>query len=118
MHFTRSDVISTVATALAVAVYTVTHEAWRVWLVGDDHRWAAAVIVMLGVIPFGLGLDAGDGLLRAIVYLGGAAFALAIGALVSGSLTLLSLLVTVIVLIWVASLVDHLHGRRHRTLTV
>jgi hypothetical protein len=118
MHFTPSDLASTVATALAVAVYTATHEAWPVWLVGDDHRWASAMIVTLGLIPFGLALDASGGMLRGVVYLGVAAFALAIVALVTGALTPLSLLVAAIALIWAVSLADHLHGRRHRTLTV
>lgn len=118
MRLTRTDLTSTLATALAVAVYAATHEGWSVWLVGDDRRWAAAIIVMLGLIPFGLGLDTSDGVLRAIVYLAGAAFALAIVALVSGSLTALSLLVAAVALIWAVSLLDHRLGRRHQTLTV
>ena len=48
----RKDLAATVATALAVLTYVATHEGWDVWLIGDDHRWAAAVITLLGLAVF------------------------------------------------------------------
>ena len=52
MTAVRKDIAATVATALAVLAYVTTHEGWDVWLIGDDHRWAAAVIVLLGLVAF------------------------------------------------------------------
>jgi hypothetical protein len=49
MTLTRKDAIATGLTGLAVFVFLATHEAWNVPLVGDSHRWAAAVIMALGI---------------------------------------------------------------------
>ena len=47
MTLTRKDAVATGLAALAVFVFLATHEAWNVPLVGDSHRWAAAVIMAL-----------------------------------------------------------------------
>ena len=49
MTLTRKDAVATSLTGLAVLAFLATHEAWNVPLIGDSHRWAAAVIMVLGV---------------------------------------------------------------------
>jgi hypothetical protein len=49
MTLTRKDAVATSLTGLAVLAFLATHEAWNVPLIGDSHRWAAAVILVLGV---------------------------------------------------------------------
>ena len=48
MTLTRKDAVATGFTGLAVLAFVATHEAWNVPLVGDSHRWAAAVIMAPG----------------------------------------------------------------------
>jgi hypothetical protein len=49
MTLTRKDAVVTGLTGLAVLAFLATHEGWNVPLAGDSHRWAAAVIVALGI---------------------------------------------------------------------
>jgi hypothetical protein len=103
----RKDLVATLLTALAVLAFFATHEGWNVWLIGDSHRWAAGAITLLGVAGCGLGSPARDALTKVLAVLGIAALVLAVLALVTGSLTPLSLLTVDIVLLWAASLVRH-----------
>lgn len=107
MTLTRRDLSATVSTALAVLVFAAAHEGWSVPLVGDSYRWAAAAIFVLGMSA----CAQGNPLERAnpfLVSLGVAALALTIATLISGSLTLLSLLTADTVLLWALSTVGHL----------
>ena len=107
MTLTRKDVAATVATALAVLVFAAAHQGWNVWLIGGSHRWAAGAIVLLGSFACGLGSPANDAGTRFLSVLGMAAGVLAVLALVTGSLTWLSLLTLAIVLLWAGSLTRH-----------
>jgi hypothetical protein len=111
MMLSRKDLVATALTALAVATFFATHEGWNVWLVGDSHRWAAAVISALGVLTCGLGSPGRGTATKLLATLGVVALVLAVLALVTGSLTPLSLLVVDIVLLWAASTLRHVgHG--------
>jgi hypothetical protein len=105
---TRRDLAATVLTALVVLVFAATHEGWNVWLVGGSHRWAAGAITLLGMWTCGLGRPGKDAATKVLATLGVLALVLAVLALVTGSLTPLSLLVVDIVLLWAASLVRHI----------
>jgi hypothetical protein len=114
----RKDLAATALTALAVLVFAATHEAWDVPLVGSSHRWAAAAIMLLGVLTCGLG-SPGDGPVRGLLAtLGTAALVLGVLALATGSLTALSLFVAAFVALWVVSTARHLrHPPRHPVTT-
>jgi hypothetical protein len=111
MMLSRKDVVSTALTALVVITFFATHEGWNVWLVGGSHRWAAGVISILGVLTCGLGSPGRGAATRLLATLGVLALVLAVLALVTGSLTPLSLLVVDIVVLWAVSTVRHFsHG--------
>jgi hypothetical protein len=93
---------------LAVLAFLATHEAWNVPLIGDSHRWAAAVILVLGVGACTAGARRVTSTLYSV--LGGAAFVFGVLALITGSLTLLSLLVADIVVMWAVATVRHAHS--------
>jgi hypothetical protein len=107
MSLSRKDFTATVLTALAVLAFLATHEAWNVWLIGDSHRWAAGAIFALGALTCGLGSPSKDAVTKVLAVLGTLALGLAILAVVTGSLTALSLLVVDIVLLWALSTVRH-----------
>ena len=107
MTLTRKDWVATLFTALALLVFAATHQGWNVWLVGGSHRWAAGVITALGVLTCTLGRPSKDALTAALAVLGIGAGVLAILALVTGSLTPLSLLTIDIVLLWAGSMIRH-----------
>jgi hypothetical protein len=117
MTLTRKDAAATVFTALAVLVFATTHEGWNVWLVGSSHRWAAGAILVLGMLTCATGSPEKSRMTTLLAALGIAAFVLAVLALVTGSLTPLSLLVADIVVLWAVSTLRHAtrHGApRHR----
>lgn len=107
MTFTRKDIGATVLTALVVLTFAATHESWNVPLVGDSRRWAAGAILLLGVLTCGLGSPGNDRSTRVSMVLGSVAFVLSLAAIVSGSLTVLSLLVVDIVALWIVATVRH-----------
>ena len=112
MTAVRKDIAATVATALAVLAYLTTHEGWNVWLIGDDHRWAAAAIVLLGLVTFAALRSEGAAYLRLAVLAG----LFAVLAFMTGELTALSLLVATIVVWWlVATVRDVWHTTHHPT---
>jgi hypothetical protein len=107
MTLTRKDATATVLTLLAVLTYAATHEGWNVPLVGGSHRWAAGAIMLLGMFTCGLGSPGRGVASWLLATLGMLAFALAALALVTGSLTPLSLLVADIVVLWAVSTFRH-----------
>jgi hypothetical protein len=124
MKLTLRDAAATVLTALIVLVFAATHESWGVPLVGDSRRWAAGAILLLGVVTCsvdgaavsdrytpgsGRGRVAGTAVLT---LLGTAALALAVSALVTASLAVLSLLVAVDVALWAGATAGHILGPR------
>ena len=107
MELTRRDGAATLLTAAAVFVFFACHEGWNVPLVGDSVRWAAGAILVLGILTCSLGERRADAASRIMAGLGVAALAFAVLALVTASLTWLSLLTTGFVLLWLVSTVRH-----------
>ncbi len=115
LALTRKDVAATVLTALAVLAFAATHQSWNVWLIGSSHRWAAVAILLLGMATCGLGsggeqMSKGRGMDSATMFLsavGAVALVLAVLAIITGSLTPLSLLVVAIVVLWAGSTLRH-----------
>jgi hypothetical protein len=107
MTLTRKDAVATSLTGLAVFAYLATHEGWNVPLVGDSHRWAAAVIMALGIGACSVGAARVNSTLFGV--LGAAAFVFGVLALVTGSLTPLSLLVADMVVMWALTTFRHAH---------
>ena len=91
---------------LVVLVFAAAHQGRGVWLIGDSNRWAAAAILLLGIVTCSLGSPA-ERPSRILIVLGVAALALAVVVLVTGSLTVLSLLVLDVVVLWTASTWRH-----------
>jgi hypothetical protein len=112
MTLTRKDVLATTLVGLGVLAFLATHEGWNVPLIGDSHRWAAAVILILGIAACGAGARRTTSALFSV--LGGAAFLFGALALVTGSLTALSLLVADMLVMWAIATVRHSHGSRGR----
>jgi hypothetical protein len=117
MTFTWKDAAATVFTALAVLVFAATHEGWNVWLVGGSHQWAAAVIAILGSATCAQGSPDDGFATKVCSALGGLALLLVLAALVFGSLTVLSLLVVDIVVLWGVSTLRHILHAPRRPLT-
>ena len=118
MTLTRKDGLAAVLSALAVVVFATTHEGWDVWLIGDSRRWATVAIGLLGIATCALGSwepRSADTTVKVLAALGVVALVLWVVALVTASLTALSLLVVDIVVLWVASTWRHAHEvpRRH-----
>jgi membrane-bound ClpP family serine protease len=114
MTLTRKDAVATGLTGLAVFVFLATHEALNVPLVGESHRWAAAVIMALGIGACSVGAKRVDSALFGV--LGAAAFVFGVLALVTGSLTPLSLLVADMVVMWALTTFRHAHTPPGRTI--
>lgn len=108
MTLTRKDAVATGFTGLAVLAFVATHEAWNVPLVGDSHRWAAAVIMALGIGACSVGAMRTNSALFGV--LGGAAFVFGALALLTGSLTPLLLLVADLVVMWALTTFRHAHA--------
>ena len=108
MTLTRKDAVATGLTGLAVLAYLATHEGWNVPLIGDSHRWAAAVILGLGIATCSVGAKRMNSALFGV--LGGTAFVFGVLALVTGSLTPLSLLVADMVVMWALTTFRHVHN--------
>ena len=104
---TRKDAMATALTILVVLVFLSAHEGWAVWLVGGSHRWAAGAISVLGIATCGLGSPGDGAATKLLATLGVVAFLLSLLALATGSLTVLSLLVVDVVVLWAASTLRH-----------
>lgn len=109
------DLIATALTLVAVLVFIANHEGW--WLVGDSRRWAAAVITLLGAATCSLGSPDKSSATKWLAMLGVLALVLAGVALVTASLTALSLLVADIVALWALSTTRHVLDVGHKPLT-
>ena len=112
MTLTRKDAVATGLVGLAVLAFLATHESWNVPLIGDSHRWAAAVILVLGVGACATGARRVTSALFSV--LGGAALVFGVLALITGSLTALSLLAADIVVMWAIATVRHAQATRQR----
>ncbi|MGZ4398820.1 MAG: hypothetical protein ACXVZ1_10455 [Gaiellaceae bacterium] len=119
MKLTLRDAAATVVTGLIVLTFAATHEGWGVPLVGDSRRWAAGAILLLGMVACSIDGAAvtarfepgGRGVGTAVLAtLGAASLALAVVAIATGSLTVLSLLVAVVLVLWAASTTGHVLG--------
>jgi hypothetical protein len=117
MVLDRKDVGATALTAVVVATFFATHQGWNVWLVGDSHRWAAGVILLLGVVTCGLGSPGHGAATRLLAMLGVLALVLGVVAIVTASLTPLSLLVVDIVVLWALSTLRHVGHRPRMSLS-
>jgi len=115
MTLTRKDAAATFVTALAALVFLAAHQSWDVWLIGSSYRWAAVAITLLGMVGCALG-SAADGMdreggmstaTRFLSAVGAVTGLLAIWAILSGSLTALSLLTLGVVVLWAGSTVRH-----------
>ena len=119
MTLTRKDGAATVLTALAVLVFAAAHESWNVWLVGSSNRWAAAVVLLLGVATCSLGTDreeeGRDTTTTVLSAIGMVALLAGLWALAMGSLNALTLLVVAIVALWAASTARHASHATHRS---
>jgi len=107
MTLTRKDAAATVLTAFVVLTFAAIHESWNVGLIASSHRSAAGAITLIGALTCGLGTGGGGAARRLLAVLGAAALVLAVLSIVTGSLTLLSLLVVDIVLLWAGSTLRH-----------
>jgi hypothetical protein len=115
---TRKDLAATAVTLALVLAFAATHEHWAVPLIGDSHRRATGAILLLGTLNCGLGSrSAPPGHLFPL--LGMLAFVLAAFAIVTASLTPLSLLVGDLVLMWAVATFRHARrGSRHEVSVV
>ena len=105
---TRRDATAAVLTATAVLTFAAAHEGWNVPLVGDSPRWAAVVILALGIGTCGLGRrDPSSPFTPLLSALGAAAAVLGIAAVATGSLTVLSLLVVDYAVLWAMTTFGH-----------
>jgi hypothetical protein len=112
------DLLATALTAVVALTFAATHEGWNVPLVGDSHRWAAVVVLVVGAITCGLGDGQPLAKYRPASVLGAIALGLALLAIATGSLTVLSLLVAVIVVLWAMATVGHVRqAPRHPVAT-
>jgi len=111
MSAIRRDAVAGVLTMLAVLTFFATHEGWGVPLVGDSRRWAAVVVLLLGLGACSRGEPQEDPrAARVPMVLGILALALGVVAIVTGSLTPLSLLVLDTVVLWIVTTVRHAGG--------
>jgi hypothetical protein len=118
MTLTRKDFLAAGLTAVAVLVFLATHEGWNVALVGGSHRWAAGVILLLGLVACGLGSPERSATTAICATLGSVALILGVAGIVTGSLTLVSLLVVDTVLLLVIATLGHVRhtGVKRRSL--
>ncbi len=113
MDMSRRDLVATLLTALAVLVFAAVHEGWGVPLVGSSVRWAAGVVLVLGIATCAQGSPGRDAGSQWLGVIGVIALVLALVALVTASLTVLSLLVLAFVALWAVSTWRHAHRHSH-----
>jgi hypothetical protein len=112
MRLDRKDLSAVALAVLNVGVLLTTYEGWGVPLVGDSHRWAAAVILLVGLAAGAFSSPGSDPRSYVLAVLVLAAFLFAVLALATASLTALVLLVVAIVALVATSTAHHLrHGR-------
>ena len=107
MKFRPKDRTIVALAALIVGVFVVAYASWGVPLIGDSNRWAAVVILALGLLAGYLcspGADARSYLLAGLVIV---AFLFAVMAIASASLTALALLAVALVALIIVSTARH-----------
>jgi hypothetical protein len=117
MRIDRKDGTVAGLAILIVGVFVTTHEGWGVPLVGGSYRWAAVIILLLGL---GAGVLSAPGSEPRSYLLAGelvAAFLFAVLALATASLTPLSLLVIVVLALIVTSITRHVRTGRATPVT-
>jgi F0F1-type ATP synthase assembly protein I len=108
----RNDRMVTGLAILIVGVFVTTWQGWGVPLIGDSHRWATIVILLLGLAAGALSSPGSDPRSYLLATLVVAAFLFAVLALATGSLAPLALLVVALLGLIVASTERHArHGR-------
>ena len=111
----KDGAVAVLATLIGGTLLT-TYESWGVPLIGDSHRWATVVILLLGLVAGALSSPGADPRSYFLAGLVLAAFLFAVIALATGSLTPLVLLVAAVLALIVASMARHLRHGRGRTL--
>ena len=100
------------APGFLAGVFLTTYERWGVPLIGDSRRWAAVVILLLGLAAGTLSAPGADSRSYALATFVLVAFLFAVLALATGSLVPLALLVGAILALIVTSTGRHVrHGR-------
>lgn len=97
---------------LVAAVFVTTYAGWGVPLIGDSHRWATVVILILGLAAGTLsapGLEARSYLQAGLVV---AAFLFAVLAFATASVAAVALLALAILALVATSATRHLRHRR------
>jgi hypothetical protein len=115
MKLDRNDSAVVGLAILIVGTLLITYEGWGVPLVGDSHRWAAVVIILLGLAAGALSSPGADPRSYALAGLVLTAFLFSVIALATGSLTPLVLLVVADLALIVASTGRHVRHGRGRT---
>jgi hypothetical protein len=106
------DIGAMLLTALAVVVLAATDRGWGVPLVGGSHRWAAGVVLLLGMAACSLGSSRSGAGARLLAGLGTVSLVLALIAIATGSLQALTLAVAAFVALWVGSALRHMLAGR------
>jgi hypothetical protein len=97
---------------LVAAVFVTTYFGWGVPLIGDSHRWATAVILVVGLAAGALsapGLESPSYLQAGLVV---AAFLFAVLAFATASIAAVAFLVLAILALVATSAARHLRHRR------
>jgi hypothetical protein len=112
MRLDRKDRMVTALAIFIAGVFLTTWAGWGVPLVGDSHRWATVVILLLGLAAGALSAPGSDPRSYVLATLVLAGFLFAVLALATGSLAPLALLVVALLALIVASTERHArHGR-------
>ena len=121
MTRTSKDALATLLTALSGLVFLSAYSSWNVWLVGSSNRWAAGVILLLGMRACSLGSPDKDSKGKTTVFLsalGVIALAAALFTLITASSSGLWILIVAFVALWALSTLRHaLHLTAHPTVT-
>jgi hypothetical protein len=113
MTLTGKDLAATVLTALAVFVFAATYGSWNVWLVGSSQRWAAGVMLLLGIATCSLGSPERDSGSKLLGIVGMVALVAAIWAIVTGAMAALWVLLAATVILWLGATVRHVWHAPH-----
>jgi len=109
MSLTRRDAAASVLAGLVVLVYLSNTHGWGPSFL-SSNRWAAGVVLVLGIGMCSLGRAAEDRaapIVVALGLLGAAALVLAVVALVTGAQWALAVLTLDTVVLWAVSTVRH-----------
>lgn len=112
MKIQRRDITAAALAILVVGVFVTTYEGWGVPLIGDSHRWAAVLILLLAAVA-GLveapGSESPANLLAGLVVTG---FLVAVIAIATGSMAALTVLVANVLALVAVDVLRHARGER------